>query len=951
MIDRGGRSEIAGTALLERDGDLAVIAGALEATRNGSGQVLLIEGPAGVGKTALLGELQVLATSGSQRVLRAQGSTIERDFGFGVVRQLFGRTLHSLSAQDDKGLLDGPAALAAPIFGMTGPAAIETAAAETSLYGLFWLVLGLAERGPLVLAIDDAHWSDTASLRFVGYLARRVADVPVLLVLAARPNEPETQTGVLRGLVAALEIPTIRPTLLSEAATSTIVRRRLGDEVSKETIAACHRATGGNPLLIGELIAELESGGQHASAISAGEIAKMGTERIAAEVTERALGLDPRGLAVLRAVAILGDGSNIAVIATLAETDMRSAGEILDGLAAISILSGEPGRSFAHPLLGGGVYNGIPAAGRAMLHASAAEVLGTRGASAEEIAAHLMLCEPGSSAVDAADVLVEAAERAAERGSPESVAAYLRRALPEVHDRARSGELLHRLGGAEVELREPASIGHLHQAAELTDDPERAINISLELIDVLSISGQWEATVQAVEAALGRFGDSGLPGVLDLEATQAAARFYDPERAGEFERDLPRLRALVAGRVDEDSQHLRWILGAADAARGEPAEEVLGLLGPFEHEWSLRRRGRESSFVAQAMFGLLMIGAEQQVDRVASALRMEGRRRGSLLARIFGVGLAASLDARRGRLAASESDLSVVVELTKANQLSLMALTTMLYFCLDTLVERRGLAGVADMVEELELPPPFSETQSGAMVAETRAAIRMARGDRAGAIADLRRAGEIYGPARAGPRITRWRSRLAVALPRAARVEALELAEGELELALAISSSRAQGVALRAVGVVCGGEEGTEHLRQSAAVLRGSESPLELARSLAELGAALRRGNQRVQARELLREAAELAQRCGAEALERLVDEELRVAGAKPRRRALSGVNSLTPGERRVAGAAAGGATNREIAQDLFVSLRTVEMHLTNAYRKLGISSRGQLAALISSEP
>jgi len=131
-------------------------------------------------------------------------------------------------------------------------------------------------------------------------------------------------------------------------------------------------------------------------------------------------------------------------------------------------------------------------------------------------------------------------------------------------------------------------------------------------------------------------------------------------------------------------------------------------------------------------------------------------------------------------------------------------------------------------------------------------------------------------------------------------------------------------------------------------VLRGSPAQLELARSLAELGAALRRGNQRGEAREQLREAAELAQRCGAERLEERVHEELRIAGARPRRRALSGAASLTPGERRVAAAAAGGATNREIAQDLFVSLRTVEMHLTNAYRKLDISSRSELAAMIA---
>jgi DNA-binding CsgD family transcriptional regulator len=882
-------------------------------------------------------------------VLRAHGSAIEREFGFGVVRQLFGRAIRTLPTARRNELLEGPAALAAPIFGQAGRDAIETNAAEASLYGLFWLVVGLAEDRPLVITIDDAHWSDTASLRFVHYLARRLGELPVLLALTARPNEPDAEVEMLRGLTTALNIPVIRPALLSEAATETIVRRRLGPNASEEVIRACHLATGGNPLLVSELLAELEADDQGVVSITADVVATMGAERIAAELTVRALGVSPCGPAVLQAVAVLGDGSNVATIAALAEVERKPAAATVDGLAAISILTHDFARGFAHPLLQNAVYNAIPMALRGMLHSRAAGLLAARGASAEEIAAHLLLCEPGSSSIDAADVLSEAASRAAERGAAESVIAYLRRALSEVSGGVERGELLHRLGGAEIALRDVASIDHLRQAAQLTDDPPRAISISLELIDVLSIAGQWEATVETVDAALRRFADTRLPGVLDLEAARVASRFYDPARVNEYERDLPRLRALVEDRADEESRHLRWVLGAVDAIRGAPRSAVLDLLGPFDHEWTLRRRGRESSFGAQAMFALLTIDADQELHRVTSALRVEGRQRGSLLAMIFASGLEASVDARRGRLAASEENLGVTVELIEANELSLMALTTFLHTCQDTIAERSGLAGLADLVEGLELPPPFGGTQSGAMVAEARAVIRTSRGDRTGAIADLRSAAEIYAPLQAGPRITHWRSRLAVALPESARAEALELVEHELELANSIESARAQGVALRAMGVVRGGESGLEHLRQSVAILRGSNSPLETARSLAELGAALRRGNQRVKAREHLREAAQYAQRCGAETLERRVDEELRVAGAKPRRRALTGVDSLTPGERRVAVAAAGGATNREIAQDLFVSLRTVEMHLTNAYRKLGISSRGELAISIVS--
>jgi DNA-binding CsgD family transcriptional regulator len=276
-----------------------------------------------------------------------------------------------------------------------------------------------------------------------------------------------------------------------------------------------------------------------------------------------------------------------------------------------------------------------------------------------------------------------------------------------------------------------------------------------------------------------------------------------------------------------------------------------------------------------------------------------------------------------------------------------MMLTTFLHFCLDTIVERRDLDQVADLVESLEVPPPFGQTASGALVLDVRAAVRVARGDRAGAVLTLREAEALMRPLRFGPRLSCWRSRLALALPDDERAEALELAEEEMRLASALDSPRAEGVALRALGLLKGGEAGIDLLRRSVERLRPGSSPLEPARSLTELGAALGRGNQRSEARERLREAADLAQRCGAERLEERIEEEMAVAGARPRRRALSGPESLTPAERRVATTAAGGATNREIGQMLFISMRTVEMHLTNSYRKLGISTRADLAEAI----
>ena len=180
--------------------------------------------------------------------------------------------------------------------------------------------------------------------------------------------------------------------------------------------------------------------------------------------------------------------------------------------------------------------------------------------------------------------------------------------------------------------------------------------------------------------------------------------------------------------------------------------------------------------------------------------------------------------------------------------------------------------------------------------------------------------------------------------------EALALAREEVELARAWGAPRTLGRALRILGLIEGGDDGIERIREAVAVLEPSPARLEHAYALADLGAALRRANHRAEAREQLRHALELAQRGGATLLAEQAHEELIATGARPRRIVLTGAASLTPSERRIAAMAAEGLSNREIAQALFVTLRTVEMHLSNAFRKLGVSSRTQLPAALATD-
>jgi len=198
------------------------------------------------------------------------------------------------------------------------------------------------------------------------------------------------------------------------------------------------------------------------------------------------------------------------------------------------------------------------------------------------------------------------------------------------------------------------------------------------------------------------------------------------------------------------------------------------------------------------------------------------------------------------------------------------------------------------------------------------------------------------------PGVIAWRSHaalahLALGQPAAAR----RLAEEELGLARRFAGPSAAGVALSVLGLAVGGAEGIECLREATAVLEASPARLELARALVNLGAALRRSGQRVQAREHLHRGLEMATLAGASALASAAHEELLATGARPRRVFIHGTDALTASERRVARMAAQGLANPEIAQALFITRKTVENHLSSAYRKLGIASRTELAKTV----
>jgi len=262
------------------------------------------------------------------------------------------------------------------------------------------------------------------------------------------------------------------------------------------------------------------------------------------------------------------------------------------------------------------------------------------------------------------------------------------------------------------------------------------------------------------------------------------------------------------------------------------------------------------------------------------------------------------------------------------------------------IVWKQGNLGMEALAEGIELPPAFMNTAFGALLLDARARVRLGRGAGAAAIEDLRRCGALLDAlGLRNPVLCSWRSRLALVLRDSDAQEAQRLVGEELENARAIGLPRAEGVALRASGLVAGGERGIDLLRDAVSMLEQSPSRLELGRALTDLGAAMRRAGQRTAAREPLAAGLELARGCGAQRLADRAEQELRATGARPRAVVRSGLDALTPSELRVCTMAAQGMSNPEIAQALFVTRGTVESQLHASYAKLGIRSRRELTS------
>ncbi|MGH2909211.1 MAG: AAA family ATPase, partial [Solirubrobacteraceae bacterium] len=330
------------TGLLERDAEIGSLDSLLRRVQAGCGGAIVIEGEAGIGKTALLEHGGASAAAAGMTVLRARGGELEREFPWGVVRQLFEPWLSRLERGHRSRLLAGSAALAGPLF---DPGAGDRPAADDSfpaLHGLYWTAVNAAREAPLLLSVDDLHWCDGPSLRFAAHLVTRLEGLPIMLLATVRPlgSESASDPALLAHLTTHRSAEQLRPSPLSERACLELVDARLEDGADPEFGRACHQMSRGNPFLLSALLDAWRAEHAHATAGDAERIRQMRPEAVSRSVLVRLATMGDGCQALAHAVAVLGARAEFRQARRLVALDTDTAVTAAAALSRAGIIRG-----------------------------------------------------------------------------------------------------------------------------------------------------------------------------------------------------------------------------------------------------------------------------------------------------------------------------------------------------------------------------------------------------------------------------------------------------------------------------------------------------------------------------------------------------------------------------------------------------------------------------------
>ncbi|MFF7636294.1 AAA family ATPase [Kitasatospora sp. NPDC008050] len=925
--------------LLERDCELTLVREAVHRCATG-GSALLVTGPLGIGRSALLGELAVRAAGQDVHVLRAHAAPMERDFAFGVVRQLFEGLLAAAPAPARERWLREAGAARPVVTDDILPAGEEPdAAPEAVLLGLYALLAAIGAERPLLLLVDDLQWTDRASLRWLAHLAKRLRGLRAVLVCTLRDGDRMAGDPLVHEVAGAAD-QVLRPGPLSPGATRQLIHRQFGEPADEEFARACQESAAGVPLLLTCVLAGLAAAGGRPSAVHAEAARALRPAHLRDRLAGCLRTQSQPVRDVAAAMATLGEENAPALVAALAGLDPSGCTAALRALHRLGLLAEEGEPRFVHRVVQDAVESAMTMAERTGWQESAASLLYRSGRPAEQVAAQLVAV-PAAGHPWSVAVLRAAAQSALRRGAPETAARYLLRALLERaeqnEDRAR---LLVELAEVEQAFDPSAAERHVAQAMPLlaaaTDRAAAALRVAPGVLGTLSPS--------AVAVLRQGAGELGAAELLEGSARavalrlEARLRYCGREDGGELGAAVERLRGPggeppVCSAAEREL--LAVLLDAATLSCGLLAAEVA------RHAGRILEREPATAARAHAVLPLVvcaLVAADSpQSGQSWLAARERSRREGGTGADAVGnaeqalVRLACGRPARAREYAERAFDLAAS-ERQHSGALATAALAAVALEGGDPVLTERVLAEAARR-------PPVGLLET-VMLRLLQVSVHARQGRRERALdAALACGRELAAAGWRNPVLFPWRP-WAISLSHRLGDTHSAQALAEQEYAEAVSWGAPVGVgrALRLKGRLQETGTGTELLREAVEVLRSSANELELARAMRSLGSRLGRG---AEAEAMLRESAELAALCGTPWSG--PDGGVPVGS--------TGGPVLTPTERRVGTLVGGGLTNQEIAETLGVSSRAVEKHLTNSYRKLGISGRRELVAILGQVP
>ncbi|MGW3309372.1 ATP-binding protein [Streptomyces sp. NPDC001073] len=961
----GQRSARSRRTLFERESELAAVdeaLGELTGLRTDGGEpgdrprgaLLAFAGRAGIGKTTLLAEVRRRAAAQGCTVLSARGGDQEQRVAFHVARQLLQPQFAGSADADLRAALGSWYDIVGPALGLCAPTQGSPPDQQGLRDGLDWVLTHLAvKRAPMVLVLDDAHWADPESLGWLAAFAPRAEQLPLLVVVAYRPDELPDHAESFRGLPGRAGVRPLDLEPLSVEAVTDLVRELLGEHADDAFCHECWAVTAGNPFEAVELTAKIHDRGLAPTEAGAHHLRDLAAAVKGSGLITR---LERLGTSTVRfawACAVLGTETHPMLAAAVAGLGHEEAADAADALRGARILTGTPTASgrleFVHPLIATAVYRAIPAGVRVALHGQAAWCVINEGQGPSAAARHLMETHPdGDNWV--VQQLRAAAGETLRAGAPDTARTYLARALrepPPFDDRA---AVLYELGSASL-LTEPATtVNHLRAALEepISDAGLRQ-NIVYRLSQVLAHSDRLAEASETLAREIGVTDDARVKlRMLSEQFMWDAFRADEPDHPSRSRR-LTKLADRLKGRDLTE----RYIIGLRtwDAVlRGEPAHVALhhaeralsGGLG-----WAEADRGFEVPvLVALAHMYCDRPGRAEELFATGIADFEQQGWRGAHLS--FGYTLLGYLRYRRGRLAEAEDFARAGLRLAER-----VGPGTPVYWygtgiLIEVLLARGRVEEATRLAEDHDFAEPFPAAVVFPDAQTVYGELLLARGLAKEAAAELASAGRRLDPRGIrNPAWCPWQLHLARAERHDTPERAVVTAHEAVARARQFGTPSAIGQALRIAAEVSSGSARVKLLEESVTHLERSPAAYELACALVALGTELRRTGRSREAGDHLYRGLDTAVQCGADGLADAARAELAAAGLRPRRLHSTETDTLTTQERTAATLAAEGHTDAEIAVELHTDEQTAVRLLSAAYRKLGTDRTGLETALI----